>query len=153
MRGHAAGSRRAWRVVHAQVTSGAQRDMRSRSLGLFWQELADEDEMAEAAVGTDALSRDAGLIGAGGTLSIGEGLWRKVLRTLDVQNQAGVAGDGAFAWVPEAKIANLVQSFGQDMLKEAAHELVALEGADAPAVGLAVLVAERDGALVEANDA
>jgi hypothetical protein len=39
------------------------------------------------------------------------------------------------------------------MLEEAAHELVPIEGADAPAVGLTVLVAERDVALVEGDDA
>ena len=144
MRGHAADSRGAWRVAHARVMSGAQRGMRSRSLGLFWQEPADEDEMAEAALWTDTLGRDAGLIAAAGRLGIGEGLWREVLSTLHVQQQTDVAGDGAFARVPEAEIANLVQSLGQDVLEEAAHELLAIEGADAPAVGLAVLIAKAD---------
>jgi hypothetical protein len=81
----AADSRRARRVAHARVTSGAQRGMRSWSLGLFWQELADEGEMAEAALGTDTLSRDAGLIAGAGRLGIGEGLWPEVLGTLHVQ--------------------------------------------------------------------
>jgi hypothetical protein len=55
--------------------------------------------------------------------------------------------------MPETEIANLVQSFGQDVLQEAAHELRALEGAGAPTPGLAVLGAKADGALVEADDA
>src|SRR5215468_4904002 len=39
------------------------------------------------------------------------------------------------------------------MLQEAAHELLTSDGAGAPAVGFAVLVAERDGVVVEADDA
>ena len=59
--------------------------MRSRSLGLFWQELADEDEMAEAALRTDTLSGGGGLIAAPGMLGVGKGLRRDVLGTLHVQ--------------------------------------------------------------------
>src|SRR6516225_4947256 len=70
-----------------------------------------------------------------------------------MQQQAGFAGHWPFTGMPEAEIANLVQALGQDVLQEAAHELRAIEGADAPAVGLAVLVAERDGVLVERDDA
>jgi hypothetical protein len=109
--------------------------------------------MTEAAVWTETLSGEGRLIADAGTLGAGEGLCRDALGTLHVEEQTGVAGNGAFAGVPEPEIANLVQSFWQDVLKEAAHELLALEGADAPAVGLAVLVAERDGVLVEADDA
>ena len=57
----------------------------SGSLGQFWQELADENEMAEAALWTDTLGRDAGLIAAAGRLGIGEGPWQEVLSTLHVQ--------------------------------------------------------------------
>ena len=73
--------------------------------------------------------------------------------TLHVQQQTGFAGDEPLACVPKAEIANLVQSFGQDVLQEAAHELLACKGTDAPAVGLAVLVAKGDRVLVEADDA
>jgi len=54
-------------------------------LGLFWQELADEDEMAEAALRTDTLSGGGGLIAAPGMLGVGKGLRRDVLGTLHVQ--------------------------------------------------------------------
>jgi hypothetical protein len=84
-------------------------------LGLFWQELADEDEMTEAAVWTQTLSRDGGLIAGAGRLGAGEGLCREALGTLHVEEQSGVAGNGAFAGVPEPKIANLVQPFWQDV--------------------------------------
>src|SRR5262249_35051597 len=55
--------------------------------------------------------------------------------------------------MPKSEIANLVQAFGEDVLQETAHELLAIEAADAPAVGLAVLVAEGDGAFVEGGKA
>src|SRR5215471_21425750 len=45
-------------VRYARVTNGPQRCTRSRSLGLFWQELGDEDEIAKAAVWTKTLGRD-----------------------------------------------------------------------------------------------
>src|SRR5499427_3042017 len=70
-----------------------------------------------------------------------------------MQQQAGFAGNGPFVGMPEAEIANLVQAFGQDVLQEAAHELLSIEGAGAPAVGLAMLVAEGNGVLVERDDA
>src|SRR5262245_7847629 len=109
--------------------------------------------MTEAAVWTETLSRDGGLIAGAGTLRAGEGLCRAALGTLHAEEQTGVAGNSAFTGVPEPEIANLVQAFGQDVLQEAAHELLSIEGTDAPAVGLAVLVAERDGVRVEADDA
>jgi len=61
--------------------------MRIRSLGLFWQELADEDEMAYAAVCTETLSGDGGLIAGAATLGAGEGLCRDALGTLHVGEQ------------------------------------------------------------------
>ena len=85
LNGHAADSIRAWRVAHALVRGGAQSRMRSRALGLFWQELAYEDEMAEAALGTDMLGWGGQLIAAGGMRGVGAGRWREVLGTLHVQ--------------------------------------------------------------------
>ena len=55
--------------------------------------------------------------------------------------------------MPEPEVANLVQSFGQDVLQEAAHELGTLQCAGAPAIGLAVLGAKGNRALVEGDDA
>jgi hypothetical protein len=69
------------------VLHSAQRGMRIRSLGLFWQELADEDEMADAAVCTETLSGDGGLIAGAATLGAGEGLCRHALGTLHVGEQ------------------------------------------------------------------
>jgi hypothetical protein len=55
------------------------------------------------------------LIAGAATLGAGERLCRDALGTLHVEEQTGVAGSAAFAQVPKPKIANLVQSFGQDV--------------------------------------
>ena len=55
--------------------------------------------------------------------------------------------------MPQAEIADLVEAFGQDMLEEAADELVAGEPAGPPARGFALLVADGDGCVVETDDA
>jgi hypothetical protein len=78
---------RAWDLVAQIVLHSAQRGMRIRYLGLFWQELADEDEMADAAVWTETLSGDGGLIAGAATLGAGEGLCRDALGTLHVGEQ------------------------------------------------------------------
>ena len=111
--------------------------------------------MAEPTARADARVRSAGarvmeVAGAG----VGaNGRADNVLGALHVQQQTGFAGEGTLACVPKAEIANLVQPFGQDVLEEAAHELLTIEGANAPAIGLAVVVAERDGVVVERDDA
>lgn len=46
--------------------------------------------------------------------------------SIEAQEKTGLSGLFAPGWVPEAEIADLVQAAGEDMLKEAAHELVAL---------------------------
>lgn len=53
--------------------------------------------------------------------------------TFELQEQAGLSGAVTFGRVPQSKIADLVQARGQDMLKEASEELVALQAAGAPA--------------------
>jgi len=125
------------------------------SLRLFRQELAHEDEMAEPTAWADARVRGAGarVIKVAGARVGANGRAHNVLGALHVQQQTGFAGEGTLACVPKAEISNLVQPFGQDVLEEAAHELLTIEGANAPAIGLAVVVAERDGVLVEADDA
>lgn len=52
---------------------------------------------------------------------------------LELQEKASLSGGVSFARMPEAEIADLVQTFGQDMLKEATHELVAGDSTGAPA--------------------
>ena len=52
---------------------------------------------------------------------------------IEFQTQAHLRGLGAFGRVPEAEVADLVKSPGQDMLEEAAHELVARQSTGAPA--------------------
>jgi hypothetical protein len=52
---------------------------------------------------------------------------------LEVEKKAGLSGAAAFGRVPKAKISDLVKAFGQNMLEEAANELVAVQAAGAPA--------------------
>ena len=47
------------------------------------------------------------------------------LLLFEVQEEACLSGFGPFGGVPEAEVADLVQSLGENVLKEAAHELVA----------------------------
>src|SRR5436305_477041 len=54
--------------------------------------------------------------------------------------------------MPQAIVAQLVKSLRQDMLEKAAHELLAGEGGGSVAVGGAILVAEGDACLVDADD-
>jgi hypothetical protein len=48
---------------------------------------------------------------------------------LEVEEKAGLSGAVAFGMVPRAKISDLVKAFGQNMLEEAADELVAVQAA------------------------
>src|SRR5258708_40107070 len=54
--------------------------------------------------------------------------------------------------MPQAIVAQLVKSLRQDMLEKGAHELLAGEGGGSVAVGGAILVAEGDACLVDADD-
>ncbi len=74
-------------------------------------------------------------------------------RAVELQQEARLGGLFAPGMVPQAEVADLVQTLGQDVLQEPAHELVARDAAGSPAVGFAVLVADGDGLVVEADDA
>jgi hypothetical protein len=51
--------------------------------------------------------------------------------------------------MPQTEISNFVETFGQDMLKEATNEFVALDAAGVPAGRFAPLVLYSDGVIVE----
>src|SRR6516225_9883366 len=80
----------------------------SWSLGLFGQELAHEEELADPATRTDA---QVGRAGAGlmvvmdGGGAVVDHLGREVIGALHVQQQAGFAGKWPFVGMPEAEIA------------------------------------------------
>ena len=57
------------------------------------------------------------------------------------------------SWVPEAVVADFVQTFRQHMLQEAAHELVAAQASGPPLVRLAIFVADSDALVIEGNNA
>jgi hypothetical protein len=51
----------------------------------------------------------------------------------ELEEEASLSGAVTFGRVPQAKIADFVQAFGQNVLEEAANELVAVHAAGAPA--------------------
>ena len=55
--------------------------------------------------------------------------------------------------MPQAEVADLVRALRQDVLEEAAHELLPGDAAGPPTVGFAMLVADGDGLVVETDDA
>jgi hypothetical protein len=55
--------------------------------------------------------------------------------------------------VRKAKISEFVKAFGQNMLEDAANELVAVQAAAAPERRFALLVPDSDGVVVEGDDA
>ena len=55
--------------------------------------------------------------------------------------------------MPQAEVADLVQALRQDVLEEAAYELLAGNAAGPPTVGFAMLVADGDSLIVEGDDA
>src|SRR3984957_5825797 len=142
----------AWRACAGAKQSEAAR-RRSWSERVLWKP-ADMDEMSEAATRTDARCGrvgDALSRGLGGCGSLRRGLSRS--DAFELQQEARLSGEMAFGRMPEAKVADLVQAGGGHMLGEAAHELMALQGAGLPARRFAVLVANGDGALIERHDA
>src|SRR5271166_5096408 len=54
--------------------------------------------------------------------------------------------------MPQTEVGDLVEAARQHVLEEAAHELVAAEAAGSRASGLAFLVLDADGFVVEADD-
>src|SRR6516164_6678549 len=81
----------------------------------------------------------------------GFGRWACGLR--QQENIPQVAQRLAARGMPQAVIANLVEAGWQDVLKEAADELMAGQGFPALAVGAAVLVAVGHGVVVDGQDA
>ena len=74
-------------------------------------------------------------------------------RSVELQHVADPGGVVALGGMPQAEVADLVEAARQHMLEEAAHELLAVELTDPPAVGLTVLVTKADGVVVETDDA
>jgi hypothetical protein len=68
-----------------------------------------------------------------------------------LQKKPHASGYIALCRMPQTEVAYLMQPFGQNVLQEAAHELVGLKAYHAPSVGSAVLVAESDAGLVKAR--
>ena len=73
-------------------------------------------------------------------------------RTIE-QQETGSSRVFAPGGMPQAEVADLVQASGQDVLQEPAHELMARDAAGPPSVRLALLVANGDAVVVEADDA
>ena len=74
-------------------------------------------------------------------------------RSVELQHVADPGGVVALGGMPQAEVADLVEAARKHMLEEAAHELLAVELTDPPAVGLTVLVTKADGVVVETDDA
>ena len=124
----------------------------SWSLGLLRRKLADKEETTRAAARADA--RIVRLFGVGGRIGgvrADLGSKRRRLR-VEQKQQPGAGGILAPDGMPQAEVADLVQALGQDMLEEAAHELLAGDAAGPPSVGFAMLVADGDGLVVEPDD-
>jgi hypothetical protein len=121
----------------------------SWSLGSLWGKPADKQEKVCAATGADA--RSVALFRIGGIR--GRLGLRHCRRTVAQKQQTGAGGVFAFGGMPHAEVADLMQTLGQNVLEEAAHELLAGDAAHPPSVGLALLVADDDGLIVEADDA
>ena len=114
-----------------------------------------EDEPALFAGGTDGIGVDLGghwdWIGRFGVLIRQRrhcGGWM-----FQSQEKAEPRGDVTFGGMPQAEIADFVESPGQDVLQEAAHERFAGEAAGTPPSFLALLEAEGDARLVHGLDA
>lgn len=73
--------------------------------------------------------------------------------TAEQEQQTGSSHVLALGGMPQAEVADLVQAFRQDVLQEPAHELMAGDAAGPPSVRLPMLVADRDGLVVDADDA
>ena len=110
----------------------ARRVGRSWSQGLLWHQPADVDEAASAAARADARFGGSALMTVF-WVSRRSRLGRRRGGALEFQEQAGARGEVAPGRVPEAKIADLVQAAGEDVLEETAHELVAREATGARA--------------------
>ena len=100
----------------------------------FGREPTDIDEVAFVAERTSAwhgwvVSALAGLFVLGWLGWLGD--WPACL--IELQTQAHLSGFGSFGRVPEAEVADLMKSLGEDMLEETAHKLMAGQSEGAPA--------------------
>lgn len=111
---------------------------------------ADQDQPRFAAVGAGPGRRG---LGAGDDDAV-DRLGGQRLFALEQEHLADAAGQRPLRGVPEAVVADLVEPLGQDMLAEAAQELVTGHGAGPPLPGAAValLVLEGDRVVVDRRD-
>ena len=72
---------------------------------------------------------------------------------VEQQHQPGPGGEIAFGRVPQAEVADLVETLGQHVLEETTDELVASDAARAPAGRFALRASEGHGILIEREDA
>ena len=114
---------------------------------------ANKQEKAFAAAGTDPRTVRRFRVGRRiGGVRAHLGWWRRAL-PVEQKQLTRTGGVLAFGGMPEAEVSDFVQTLGQDVLEEAAHELLAGDAAHPPAVGFAMLVADGDSLVVEADDA
>ena len=122
-------------------------------MGPLRGELADEQEKAFAAAGTDPRIVRRFRVGrwiGGVRTDLAARLHRL---PVEKKQQTSAGGFFALGGMPEAEVADFMQAFRQDVLEEAAHELLAGDTAHPPAVGFAMLVADGDRLIVEGDDA
>ena len=68
--------------------------------------------------------------------------WRRCCWTVEQEHETGSLSVLAPSRVPEAVVADLVQTFGQNVLQESAHEFVAVQAGVLPFPRLALFVAD-----------
>jgi hypothetical protein len=71
---------------------------------------------------------------------------------LEVERRAKQRDCAAASRLVQAEVADLDKAAGQDVLKEAAEELLVGESAGAPEAVLALAITERHGVVVEGDD-
>jgi hypothetical protein len=148
VRAEAAG-KQTWRVAAGDACGG------SWCHGLAWRKRADEDQLPLMTVRTDQrLHRRHWLRAVRLEWRTDRVLrWLGLGRRLELQHLPYSGGVVALSGMPQAEIANLVEAARQHVLEEATHELVAADAAGSRAAGLAFVVLDADGLLVEPDDA
>src|SRR5271156_4460126 len=114
----------------------------SWSLGPFRRELADEQEEALAAAGTDARIVRRSRIGRwiGGVRADLAARLRRL--PVEKKQKTSAGGFPALGGMPEAEVADLMHTLRQDGLEEAADGPLGRDSGHPPAVGFAMLVAD-----------
>ena len=106
----------------------------SWSEGIFGGEPADVDEMASGATRTaPRFDGSCGALVSDFEKARCRGFDDRRGFAFEVEEKVGLSGAIAFGRMPKAKIADLVQAFGQNVLKETANEFVAGHATGAPA--------------------